>query len=153
MGLWKTITHRGARLADAAMRLGAFDVEREIEAPAREVWDILVDTRTWSEWGPSVTDVEHDGAELRADSTGRVRTAAGLWMDFEVTEWDEGRRWVWDVEGVRATGHRVEPISDRRCNLVFEVPTVAAPYAAICKRAADKIARIAHWNGVDPDAD
>ncbi|MGM0556439.1 MAG: SRPBCC family protein [Myxococcota bacterium] len=143
MGIWKTIAARGAWAADAAMRLGAFDVERKIDAAAEDVWIILIDTHTWPEWGPSVIDVEHDGRFLDADSEGSVRTAAGLWVDFRVTDWEDGRRWVWDVEGVRATGHRVEPLDEGRCRLVFEVPTVAAPYAAVCKRAADKIADIA----------
>lgn len=143
MGIWRAIAERGASFVDAATRLGAFDVEREIEAPAEVVWDILVDVDTWSDWGPTVAGVELDEPKLYAEACGRVLTAAGTWMSFEVTEWTEGYRWVWDVEGVRATGHRVEAIDEGRCRLVFEVPTVVAPYAVVCRRAADAIARLA----------
>ena len=143
MGIWRTITERGASFVDAATRLGTFDVERDIEAPAEVVWDILVDVDTWPDWGPSVADVELDEPRLYDEARGRVLSAAGIWMSFEVTEWDEGARWVWDVEGVRATGHRVEVLDEQRCRLVFEVPTVAAPYAFVCRRAANTIARMA----------
>lgn len=127
-------------MADAAMRLGSFDVAREIDASAEDVWAVLVDTDTWPEWGPSVREVDVEQSILTADARGRVLTAAGVWMSFAVTEWDDGQRWVWDVEGVRATGHRVESLGPERCRLVFEVPTVVAPYAVVCRRAIDTIA-------------
>jgi hypothetical protein len=145
MGFWKAITDRGAKIADAATRLGALDVSARVEAPPAVVWDILIDTRTWSEWGPSVAEVEldHDGPRIDAGSSGRVRTAAGIWMAFEVTEWEDGARWTWDVEGVRATGHRVEAGDEEWSRVVFEVPYVAAPYAAVCRSAATRIVELA----------
>lgn len=139
MGIWTSITSRGRSVADAASRLGSFEVSREIEAPADSVWDILVDTETWPEWGPFVVDVEHGTRRISAQSEGRVRTAAGVWLSFRVTGGEPGAYWVWSVEGVRATGHRVESLESDRCRLVFEVPVVAAPYAAVCRRAARTI--------------
>ena len=40
---------------------------------------------------------------------GRVQTTLGLWVPFEITDWEEGRAWAWRVGGIPATGHRVTP--------------------------------------------
>lgn len=143
MGIWSTIAGHGRKAANAAAALGTFDVSVVTDAPAERVWDIFTDTRTWSHWGPSVRHVELESERLTEGARGRIETAGGLWIDFEITEWDPGRRWVWEVGGVRATGHRVESLDDGRTRLVFEVPIVAAPYAAICRRAAKKIVEMA----------
>lgn len=120
-----------------------FDVSMATAAPCHEVWALLTDTRRWPEWGPSVRAVECAPPVIGPGSTGRVLTALGVWLPFEVSEWAEGRRWSWRVAGVPATGHRVEPLPDKGCRIVFEVPLVAAPYAFVCRMAAARIARIA----------
>lgn len=116
---------------------------RTIAADAALVWDILTDTRLWPEWGPSVVAVDHEGSHIHAGSTGWVKIPIGTWLFFRVTDFDPGHAWKWRVSGVPATGHRVEPLSPGECSLTFEVPSVAAPYLTVCKRAADRIARLA----------
>lgn len=117
------------------------DVARIVDAPAEDVWELLVDTRRWPEWGPSITDVECPDRRIRTGSTGRVRVVGAAWIPFEVTHCD-GYRWTWEVAGIPATGHRVEP-HNGRCRVVFEVPLLAAGYAPVCRLALSRIADLA----------
>jgi hypothetical protein len=119
-------------------------VAREVDAPPDAAWDVLVSTRRWPDWGPSVTAVR--GPErIGPGSTGEVRIAGvGLWVPFEVTAFDaDARRWTWDVARVPATGHRVEAVGADRCRVAFEIPVLAAGYAPVCRRALSRIARLA----------
>ncbi|ADQ67388.1 polyketide cyclase/dehydrase [Halogeometricum borinquense DSM 11551] len=118
-------------------------VTRELDAPADDAWDVLVETRTWPEWGPSVTAVRGPD-RISAGVTGEVQIAGlGLWVPFEVTTFDaDARRWTWTVARVPATGHRVEALGDCRCRVGFEIPLLASGYAPVCKRALSKIDRL-----------
>jgi len=106
-----------------------------------------VETDRWPEWGPSVTAVECEGGHIVEGATGRVRLPGGLWVPFEMdslsrpTDETPGR-WTWRVRDVPATGHRVEPLGDERCRVVFELPLLAAGYAPVCHRALDRIERL-----------
>ncbi len=115
----------------------------DIEADADCVWRLLVDVARWPEWGPSVQAVECPSRVIGPGVTGRVQTAPGLWLDFEITHWEEGRYWRWRVGGVAATGHRVVVRGPGRCELVFEVPAWAPFYLPVCALALRRIARIA----------
>lgn len=115
----------------------------DIAAPAQSVWSILIDTQAWPRWGPSVSAVEHDGRFIGPGSQGRVQTAIGFRLPFLVTEFVDGEYWAWKVAGIQATGHRVTPIDDARCRLSFVVPTLAAPYLAVCRLAVGRIRGIA----------
>lgn len=121
-----------------------FDVAREVDASPAAAWRALVDTSVWPAWGPSVRSAEIDGGGhlLRAGATGTVTTVVGLRLPFEVTDWSDGERWAWDVARVPATGHAVRPSVGDRCQVVFEVPWVAAPYAAVCRLALGRIADV-----------
>lgn len=118
------------------------EVSLRVPVPARIMWSVLVDTRTWPRWGPSVTAVQHQGARLRAGSRGRIRTPVGLWLPFEVTELVPGRAWSWRIGGVRATGHRVEPSGPHCCTVSFTVPWWAAPYVAVVRRGLRALERL-----------
>ncbi|MCL7418595.1 MAG: SRPBCC family protein [Halalkalicoccus sp.] len=117
------------------------DVARTVDAPAEAVWDLLVDTRRWPEWGPSITDVDCRDRRIRTGSTGRVRVIGGLELPFEITYLD-AYRWTWEVAGIPATGHRVEP-HNGSCRAVFEVPVLAAGYVPVCRLALSRIASLA----------
>ena len=121
----------------------SFDVSWAAAAPQAEVWDVFVDTVRWPEWGPSVREVVCSDRKIRAGSAGRVRTALGFWIPFEITGFDRPRYWSWSVGGVPATGHRVEAGPGGGSIIVFEVPLAAAPYGLVCMIAAKRIARIA----------
>jgi uncharacterized protein YndB with AHSA1/START domain len=116
-------------------------VSRLMPVDPSVVWDLLVDTSRWAEWGPSVTAVDVPDLRLRAHSTGRVRTAFGVWVPFAVTEFDDGRSWAWTVAGVPATTHTVEPASGG-CRVSFGIPTATAPYALVCRTALRRIERL-----------
>jgi hypothetical protein len=117
-------------------------VTRVIQAPAERVWDCLVDTTRWPDWGPSVSAVDCSDRHVKAGSTGRVRTLVGLWLPFAITQFEESRFWSWRIAGIPATGHRVTPIDVDSCQLSFEVPRLAAPYARVCAIALRRIERI-----------
>jgi hypothetical protein len=123
------------------------ELASEIDASPAAAWDLLVDTRRWPEWGPSVRAVDCEDERIGAGSTGRVRIPGGLRVPFEVdafsplpadpAEGDAGR-WTWRVARIPATGHRVEALPDS-VRVVFELPVLAAGYAPVCWRALDRI--------------
>ncbi|MDQ6698404.1 MAG: SRPBCC family protein [Actinomycetota bacterium] len=116
---------------------------KDIAASAETVWSLLVNTDRWPDWGPTVRNAELDAARLCLGGRGRVQTAVGLWLPFEITRFDEGRAWSWKVGGVAATDHEVAPVDDQRCRLGFGVPWVAAPYLGICRVALRRLDRLA----------
>ena len=122
---------------------GHIEVYRDMRVSCDKVWDIITDTTRWVEWGPSIMAVECHDRYIRKGSRGRVRTAIGLWVHYEITACDEGKYWSWRVFGIHATGHRVEQQGDDICRLIFEIPFLAVPYAYVCKTALKRIARIA----------
>ena len=118
-----------------------FNISRIIQTTPEALWDMLTDTKSWPQWGPTVKAVQSNSQYIRAGSTGHVKTVLGFWAPFAITEWADGQYWSWRVFNIRATGHRIEIIDGKCCRLIFEVPFWAGPYAIICKVAADRIAR------------
>jgi hypothetical protein len=117
-------------------------VERVVDAPADAVWRVLTDTAEWPSWGPSVRAVECPERYVELGSTGEVQLPGGVWIPFKVTSC-EGYRWTWDVARIPATGHAVEPLSENRCRVSMDLPLVAAGYLPVCRRALERIVRIA----------
>jgi hypothetical protein len=120
------------------------ELQRVVDAPPAAAWNLLVETRRWPEWGPSVTAVEFDAGRLFEGGSGRVRLPGGLWVPFEVDSLtgptaETPGRWTWRVGKIPATGHRVEAGADGGCRVVFELPLLAAGYAPVCRRALDRI--------------
>lgn len=126
------------------IKLKRFDIQvvRTIDAPSARVWHVLTDTHYWVQWGPSITAVECNDRIIRSGSHGRVRTLLGFWLPFVICDYEPGRYWRWDVGGIRATGHRVEPLETQRCRLGFDVPVLATPYIGVCWLALRRIARL-----------
>lgn len=121
----------------------SIEIRQAIEVPSYEVWNIMTDTSLWPRWGPSVRRVECADRRIKAGSTGRVQLMPGIWIKFVVTSLVEGRYWSWHILGVRATGHRVEPINKTHCLAIFEIPILAFPYIIICKVALNRIRKLA----------
>ncbi|TSD15713.1 SRPBCC family protein [Haloglomus irregulare] len=119
-------------------------VARRTRAPATAVWRAFRDTRRWPDWGPTVRAVDCEDRYVERGSTGHVTTVGGLRLPFEVTSCADGR-WTWDVARLPATGHRVhdgsEPVA------AFELPLAAAPYAVVCRRALERLDRVARTTG------
>jgi hypothetical protein len=118
------------------------EVSRIIHAPLEEVWELLVNTSRWHEWGPSVRSVDCLEEYIKKGIKGRVQTVVGIWIPFEITKFTDNYYWAWSVSGVHATGHRVELINEKQCRLIFEVPLLAAPYVTVCKIAAKRIEKL-----------
>ncbi len=123
--------------------MGRVEVSRSIEAPAALLWKLMARTRYWTEWGPTVTAVE--GPEtIGAGAVGRVRTPIGLWLDFEITDFEEGHHWAWRVARLSATTHRIRPDGKGGSIVTFSAPWWAAPYASVLwlgLRRLDELAR------------
>ena len=102
------------------------------------VWDLITDTTQWPRWGPTVKRVQFPERFIRNGSSGKVLTAFGIWLPFDIDEYEHGRSWSWKVASTRATGHRIQP-TKRGCILWFEVPIIAAPYILICQLALNRI--------------
>lgn len=107
-------------------------------------WRLLVDVDEWPRWGPSVRRAAlDDGSRLiSAGAQGTVWTAVGVPMRFVITDFDPGRRWVWKVAGVTATGHAV-CAAPGGCRVRFDVPWWATAYLPVCGAALGTIERLA----------
>ena len=85
----------------------------EIEAPTGVVWNVWRDVERWPEWTASVTRVEPlQNGPFAIGYRARVLQPKLPRAVWEVTEVEEGRRFVWiyTSPGVRLTAsHRVEP--------------------------------------------
>ena len=114
----------------------------EISAPASAVWKLLIDTHAWPKWGPSVRAVDYPTRFIGPDGNGRVQTTIGLWLPFEITDWEEGRAWGWRVAGIPATDHRVYSLNPTSCQLTFSVPSWAPFYLPVCASAIRRIQRL-----------
>ena len=117
--------------------------QRDIDAPTSVVWRLLTDTDEWPRWGPSVRAIEAPTRVIGFGTRGRVQTATGLWLPFEITAWQPERYWAWRVAGVPATGHRVEPLAPQRCRVSFSIPRWAPFYRPVCRSALRRIAALA----------
>ena len=118
------------------------EISRVVGAGPSTVWQLLTDTFSWKVWGPTVLAVRFSDRYIKKGSHGRVKTALHFWVPFEVTDFDPGKYWSWRIFGINATGHRVEPLDESSCRLVFQVPLWAAPYLVVCKIALDRIVRL-----------
>ena len=119
------------------------EVRRHVHAPASAVWEQLARTACWPSWGPSVAGVDPADATVHTGMTGRVRTAVGVWLPFRITDVVDGVSWAWEVAGVNATTHRVEPRPDGSCDAVMGVPGWAPFYAPVCALGLRRIAAAA----------
>lgn len=116
---------------------------REVPASTDAAWSLFTDLDRWPEWGPSVRAARLDGDDFVAGATGRVTTALGPTLPFEITEvTDDGdrRRWAWKVAGVPATAHTVDDLGGGRARIGFGVPAVVAPYLIVCRVALARMA-------------
>jgi hypothetical protein len=122
-------------------------VHSEFDVPAGRMWELLVDTRAWPRWGPSVRDASLDGEVLAVGATGKVTTAMGATLPFRITALEPGESWSWEVAGVPATDHLVTPLGADRCRVGFGVPWVAAPYLTVCRVALRRMRQLVDGQG------
>ena len=120
-----------------------FSSRAQISARSSTVWRWLTDTQLWPQWGPSVRAVEYPTRFIGPNGEGRVQATAGFWLPFQITHWEQGRAWSWRVAGVRATGHRVRPVTHDSCELTFTVPAWAPFYHPVCTIAIRRISGLA----------
>jgi hypothetical protein len=115
----------------------------ELPVPAAVAWDLLTDTESWPRWGPSVRAVSAPQRRIGPGMRGRVCTALGIWLPFEVTDWRAGSAWGWRVAGIEATGHIVAPVGRQGCRVTFTVPSWAPLYLPVCRSALQRLRQLA----------
>ena len=86
-------------------------------------------------------ELDDGGRELGAGARGTVWTALGPSFRFRVTDFEPGRRWSWEVAGVKATGHEVIT-TPGGCRVRFDVPWWAVAYLPVCAVALAKIQKL-----------
>ena len=118
-------------------------ISAEFDAPAGTLWQLLVDPDIWPQWGPSLRSAVVDGDALELGARGKVTTVLGVTLPFQITMFEPGSRWSWNVCGVPATDHKVQSLGWRRCRVGFGVPWPAAPYLLICRAALGRLDRLA----------
>ena len=118
-------------------------VSKTISSPTQNVWQVLIDTKLWPTWGPSVKAVSCTQRYISAGLKGKIQTIFGIWINFEITRFEPLSYWEWKVAGIPATGHKLREINSNNCELIFELPLITFPYALICLRAINRIAYLA----------
>ena len=118
------------------------EVAATLDAPSAVAWAFLTDTHVWPKWGPSVRAVDAPQRFITAGTRGRVQTTPGLWLPFEITDWEEGRAWSWRVGGITATGHHVTPMTATSCRVAFTIPRWAPFYVPVCRIALRRLASL-----------
>jgi hypothetical protein len=122
-------------------------VSRTMAVRPEAAWDVLTDLAAWPQWGPSIQRAELAEAEpLRRGARGTVWAAVGVPLPFEITEYDDGRRWAWKVAGITGTAHTVEPHGNG-CRVTFGVPVWAPIYLTVCALALKRIEDLASKQG------
>ena len=69
------------------------EIRRVVGAAPKRVWQLLTDTFTWGDWGPTVLAVRSSDRYIKKGSYGTVKTALHFWVDFEITDLDFGKYW------------------------------------------------------------
>lgn len=118
-------------------------VHRIIAAPPQALWELLVDLDAWPRWGPTIASAELNPPyrELELGATGSVQTPLLVGAPFMVTEFDPGRFWAWQVAGIPATSHRVDP-APQGARVTMAVPWWAGPYLGICSIALRRMEKM-----------
>ncbi|MDY7106937.1 MAG: SRPBCC family protein [Actinomycetota bacterium] len=98
-------------------------VEVDVAASASRLWDVLADVERLPELTPSMASVEHLGeGELGVGSRVRIDQPKLAAMTWEITEWDPGRGFTWEMSsaGVRVrASHVVTPTGPASCRLTL----------------------------------
>ncbi len=116
--------------------------KRTVDAPADAVWELLTDLDAWPQWGPTVSRAELGGTAFLLGATGRVWTPVGIPLPFVISAFDPGHSWGWDVAGVPATQHGVEP-RPGGCTVWMTAPWWAPAYLPVLEVAVRRIESMA----------
>lgn len=71
-----------------------------IDAPADVVWQAVQDVEKWSDWTPTITEIQvHGGGRLAVGSVATVRQPKQATRDWTVTELVDGQSFTWVSRG------------------------------------------------------
>ena len=152
--VFRAATDRSGRADEsgAARNVTEAKASIEIAVSASRVWPLLAEFRYWPVWGPSVRAVEAETESIAAGLRGRVQTAIGLWLPFEIVRCEPERFWDWKVAGVRATGHRLVPIGAERTRVEFTASRFFFLYLPVLDRGLHRLAELATSGAPPPRA-
>lgn len=96
-----------------------------INAPAADVWAVLMDVERWPSWASQFEGIERiDAGPLAAGSRVRVRMKGMLASVWRVTEFDDGRSFTWassPAPGTVMTGGHVLTADAQGTNAEFSL--------------------------------
>lgn len=115
----------------------------EINAPITAVWRLIAEFDHWPKWGPTVKTVDSAADAVGVGVTGRVKTVAGPWLPFEISEVEPGRSWHWKIAGVAATGHLLLDLGNGKTRVEFTVPLIFAPYVLVLRMGLKRLKHLA----------
>ncbi len=126
-------------------------LEREftVAASPERAWSVLAAIEEWPRWAKHIRSVEAEPpGPLTAATKGSLVLAGGIRSTFRVTEFEPGRRWLWDGPFLWlsiAYDHLLEPTSAGRTRIVFRVgatgfavSTLGRVFARIYARNLDR---------------
>jgi carbon monoxide dehydrogenase subunit G len=104
----------------------------EVEAAANQVWEVLNDVVRWSDWSPTIEEVNRlDGGAFTTGSTARVKQPKMRPLTWTVTEDDPGHSFVWATRTSGCTltaGHYLSEADGRvGVRLTFQIAGTLAP--------------------------
>lgn len=106
---------------------------RTIQASPTDTWKLLTQVQHWPEWGPLLTDVDYSCSKIEEATRGHLQLMNLVWVPFRIDDVEE-YYWTWTVYDTTppADGHRIEPLGDEQCRVIFELPIWAGPYIPVC---------------------
>ncbi len=125
-----------------ALENGRIIIGLRVKAKPADAWQVLVDTRLWPVWGPSVKRVECKQRLIGPGSAGRVKTSLGFSVPFTISEYRDQHFWAWRIGRFQATGHRLLEKEENSCTIAFDMPWWAALYLLVCMVALRRIKRL-----------
>jgi carbon monoxide dehydrogenase subunit G len=97
----------------------------EVAAPVERVWDRLARPAQWPSWAHHIEAVRMTPAGLvTASSAGEIRLRNGIVSRFEVTEFQDGARWLWTGPFLWMRvryDHVLTPVGPGRTRVAFDV--------------------------------
>jgi carbon monoxide dehydrogenase subunit G len=87
-----------------------------IDAPPDVVWGVLIDIERWPGWAPHFSRAERlERGDFGLGSSARLRISGAPASVWRVTEFDEGKRFVWASKALGVSSvadHVLEPDGD-----------------------------------------
>lgn len=73
------------------------EVEHRIKAPASEIWEVITNNSTWTDWFDGMTSCETTSEVAHGVGASRRVNVGPMELDEEFIVWEENERWAFTV--------------------------------------------------------